>query len=97
MSVSRGCYVIEAEPNKWWCVVAHREYDYDFESGDKFGPAKTADEAFEDMRSHTSNPGSSNLFPFSEMDDSLRDLLARIPAYGSRNTPIRDRIFIVYR
>lgn len=93
MSVSRGCYVIEAEPNKWWCVVANDEYDYDFNSGEKFGPARTADEAYQKMRDSTSNPGGHSIFPFPVVTDCLRDLLARIPAYGSWATASRDRIF----
>jgi hypothetical protein len=76
MSMSRGCMVVEAEPGQWWCVVAYREYDYDFRSGEKFGPASTAEAAFRMMRA--SNPGSSETIPFSQVDDFHRGVLSRM-------------------
>lgn len=68
--------LVELEPNQWWCVVAYREYDYDFRSGEKFGPASTDEAAFRMMRA--SNPGSSETIPFSQVDDYHRDLLLRM-------------------
>lgn len=76
MSISRGCLLIEEEPNKWWCVVAYKEYDYDFVSGQKFGPAPSDDAAFAMMR--CSNPGSVEIIHFSDVSNYHREILARM-------------------
>lgn len=78
MSVSRGCLLIEKEPNQWWCVVAYREYDYDFISGQKFGPAPSDDAAFAYAMRRCSNPGSVDTVCFSNVSDYHREILARM-------------------
>lgn len=77
MSRSRGCLLIEAQPNEWWCAVAIDEYDYEFRDGEKFGPAKT-EAAAHDFLNNVSNPGSYSVVRFAEVTDYHRKLLARL-------------------
>jgi len=63
MSVSRGCVIVERQPNEWYCMVAQNEYDYEFNGNySVYGPADTEDEAFDEMHGHESNPGSSTTY-----------------------------------
>lgn len=78
MSVSRGCFIIETKPEQWWCAVACSEHDYEIRRGEKFGPAKTAEEAFQMMRTRNSNPGGSITIPFAKVSDHHRNLLSRM-------------------
>ena len=77
MSRSRGCLLIEAQPNEWWCAVAIDEYDYEFRDGEKFGPAKTEKEAH-DFLNNVSNPGSYSVVPFAQVTERERKLLDRL-------------------
>ena len=68
MSVSRGCFAIERDPGKWYCVVACDEYDYDFHgSYTIYGPKSTADAAVEAMHKRAANPGSGSSVPFDKL------------------------------
>lgn len=69
MSKSRGCIIAEIEPNVWWALVAVREYDYEFDECEAYGPCGTAAAARELMHSHTSNPGGSQ----TEYNDQLSE------------------------
>ena len=91
MSVSRGCEVIERQPNKWYCVVAQEEYDYDF-CGDYsvYGPKPTSDAASEEMHRHEANPGGYNVIAFDRLtpreialvDEGLKTKSSRIRYLG---------------
>jgi hypothetical protein len=76
MSKSRGCLIIEVQPDEWWAAVAYDEYDYEFRSGEKFGPGKTEKEAHDMMQ--CSNPGSYRVVSFAHVTDAHRELLARL-------------------
>lgn len=76
MSMSRGCKLIEVAPDEWWCAVAHDEHDYDIETGVKYGPAPTAEEAFRMIR--VSNPGMSETVPYAELTEDDLALLDRM-------------------
>ena len=80
MSVPRGCKVIERHPNRWYCVVAQAEYDYDF-SGDaiKYGPKPTADEALDLMGKHEANPGSFHRVEYGALTQFDRELCDNLP------------------
>lgn len=59
MSVSRGCILLELTRDKWYCIVAIEEYDYDFVHGCiKYGPTATPEAAFDLMSQEQPNPGS---------------------------------------
>ena len=79
MSKSRGCLLIELNPGEWWCAVAYDEYDHEFRSGEKFGPAKTEEGAWQMMVA--SNPGSSRTVPFAAVTAEHRKLLARLHCF----------------
>jgi hypothetical protein len=56
--MSRGCIIVEVEPNKWYCITARDEYDYNFKHYSVTGPKSNEETAFE---SHEGcNPGSSS-------------------------------------
>ena len=75
--MQRGCYLIEAEPGKWYCVVATQEHDYDFEHATTNGPEPTEEQAF---KNHAGcNPGGSTTINHASITDYERKLLARYP------------------
>ena len=84
MSRSRGCLVIELRPGEWWVAVAYDEYDYEFRSGEKFGPA-VSEEAANDMVT-CSNPGAYHIIRAADVTDEHRKLLDRL-YYNKPRTP----------
>lgn len=78
MSLSRGCIVAELEPGEWYCAVADREYDYDFNDGTVYGPADDKLKALELMHECESNPGAFNTISHERVTDSVRHLFKRL-------------------
>lgn len=76
MSMQRGCEVIELEPGKWFCVVACAEHDYDFQSATVYGPAQTADDAWNMMSDWEANPGGCIQTRAADVTDRDRRLIA---------------------
>lgn len=76
MSLQRGCLLVERNPGQWFCVIASREYDYDF-SGHYtiYGPKATADGALQEMHNHESNRGSFSMIPNDKLDALINDLI----------------------
>ena len=68
MSSSRGCLILEVEPQKWFAVVALDEYDYSFDSCESFGPCSTASDCMKLMHKNTSNPGGSRTVSYDQLD-----------------------------
>lgn len=87
MSVSRGCLLVERKPGEWFCIVARDEYDYDFESYDVFGPARTEDAAWDAMNGP--NPGGSERM---KHDRVTPEVLAMITK-GLEARRERERVF----
>jgi len=56
--MSRGCLLVEYADGEWYCIIARDEYDYEFNSFDISGPAKTEEDAFNTHEG--SNPGQSD-------------------------------------
>lgn len=76
MSVSRGCIIVELAERRWYCVVAHDEYDYDFTSGSTvYGPADGEEEAYRLMSDKNANPGQSETIPFGDVDERVRNII----------------------
>ena len=76
MSVQRGCLEIEREPGAWYCVVAWREYDFDFEHGySMYGPCDTADAASGEMHAMEANPGGSTAVTWEKLTDWHKKLV----------------------
>lgn len=67
MSTPRGCVTVERFPGQWWCVVADREGDYDFNHYTVYGPEPTAEKATALMFRYESNPGGGMSVPFKDM------------------------------
>jgi len=75
MSLSRGCVAIERQPGQWYCIVAHDEYDYDFNSYNIYGPCLTADAALEKMHRQEANPGSHDVVSHASLTDYYTKLV----------------------
>lgn len=76
MSVSRGCVVVETQPDQWYCLVAIDEYDYDFNgSVEVFGPATTANAAYDKMQRQCANPGGHNTYAHGSVPDHFLQLI----------------------
>ena len=82
MSMQRGCVVIEKEPNQWFCVVANREHDYEFETCTVYGPAKTENEALKKMQYVESNPGGYSTVKHEIVCDYHLAILKRARSYN---------------
>jgi hypothetical protein len=77
MSTPRGCDVVELDANKWFCIVANEEHDYDFESFTVYGPARDSDAAFDMMSDRESNPGGLCTFKRSDVTDQHREMIRK--------------------
>jgi hypothetical protein len=86
MSKQRGCIVAEMQPGKWFCAVADREHDYDFESGTVYGPASSEEGALDLMDAQESNPGGFTTYENKAVDKSLRKLFDRLPKARRRSS-----------
>lgn len=73
MSMSRGCLFVERYPGKWFGVIAHHEYDYDFQRGYKvYGPKPSMDEIIQFVLNRESNPGGYETAEYNQL--SPRDI-----------------------
>ena len=88
MSLSRGCVIAELEPGKWYAFVAHREYDYNFESWNSYGPVASADAAWDEVGANEANPGGGNEITHDEMGEEMRNRYKRMLA----ERPPRNRM-----
>ena len=88
MSMSRGCELVEIKPEKWYCIVAMEEYDYDFTSFSVYGPCLTADEAFDKMHNQECNPGQSREIDFGAVTPKMDKMYTKmIESKGYRVRP----------
>jgi hypothetical protein len=96
MSLSRGCLIVELEPNQWYAVVACDEHDYDFDGNyDLFGPAATEEAVCEIMQRQVANPGGYNTYTHENVSDFARKLIAEEQKRQSERS--RDRIRLGFR
>ena len=56
MSMSRGCITVEWDNGRWYCITAHDEYDYEFESFTVTGSFSNEEKAIDGQDG--CNPGS---------------------------------------
>lgn len=68
--MSRGCVLVERQPNKWYCMVAQDEYDYEFNGNySVYGPESNKNKAYDEMQKRECNPGCSTTYTHDRIPD----------------------------